>query len=168
KSIDPKPVFDETGVPLQIDGFNVIERLDEDLITEKEWLPVTPELHWKCLKCGWCCTQNWRLNLTWKEYERIKNKLTIDQVVVDEETGMSHPVYTINKKCERYDPKTHKCTIYKHRLYTCAAFPFILDEHGNLLRSKFCKGFGSGNPVDIGKMKTYLRKWRKRAGMRKI
>ena len=145
--------------------FSIIEKLDEDLIIEKEWKPVTAETRWKCLRCGWCCQQNWRINLTWQEYDRIKDLLTITEVVVDEETGMSHPVYTIEGHCEKYDPETRKCKIYRNRLYTCAAFPFIIDDNGELLHSKHCRGFGVGSVVDKKKMIKYLIKWRKKAGL---
>ena len=145
--------------------FEVIEQFDEDLIIEKEWVPVTSKTRWKCLSCGFCCTRNWRINLTWKEYDRIKDLLNITEMVEDEGTGMSHPIYTIAEKCERYDPDTRLCTIYSDRLYTCAAFPFLLVDKKTLLRSKYCKGFGHGEVVDKKKMKKHITKWRKRAGM---
>jgi Fe-S-cluster containining protein len=150
------------------DEFEVVELLDEDRITEREWVPVTKETRWKCMKCGWCCSQKTRINLTWKEFDRIQDKLTVKQVVLDEGSGMSHPVYAIKEHCERYDPKTHKCTIYKDRLYTCAAFPFMITEDDKLLHSRFCRGFGEGEVVNEGKMKAHIRKWRKRAGLRKL
>jgi Fe-S-cluster containining protein len=163
-----KPKRKETVQHTSLEDFEKIEMLDEGLIIKKEWLPVSENTRWKCQKCGWCCTQNWRINLTWKEYDRLNDKLTINQIVVNENTGMSHPVYSIKNRCEQHDAKTKKCKIYTNRLYSCAAFPFNLDEDGALIMSKHCKGIGHGDKIDMTKMKTYLRKWRKKAGMKKI
>jgi Fe-S-cluster containining protein len=145
--------------------FKIAKRYNEALIQRMEWVPVTKKTRWACLKCGWCCTQEWRVNLTWDEYDRLKGKLPIDEIVVDKKTGMSHPFFMINKKCPQYDSKTHKCKIYKDRAYSCATFPFSLTPDGKLVKSKFCKGFGKGDLVDKKKMIAYIYKWRKRAGM---
>ena len=67
----------------------------------------------------------------------------------------------------QYDPKTHKCRIYKKRAYSCATFPFSLTTEGKMVRSKFCKGFGKGELVDRKEMRGYIFKWRRRAGMDK-
>lgn len=145
--------------------FKIAKRYDEALIQRMEWVPVTKKTRWKCVRCGWCCSHEWRVNLTWAEHDRLKDKLPIIDVVVDPETGMSHPFYMIKDKCIQYDTKTHKCKIYKVRAYSCATYPFSLTPKGNLVRSKFCKGFGSGGPVDRKKMVGYIKKRRKRAGM---
>ncbi len=145
--------------------FKVAKRYDEALIQRMEWVPVTNKTRWKCIRCGWCCTHEWRVNLTWDEYDRLKDKLPITDVVVEPNTGMSHPFYMIKDKCVQYDPKTHKCKIYKERAYSCATYPFSLTPEGKLVRSKFCKGFGKGSIIDRRKMKRYIMKWRKRAGM---
>ena len=97
----------------------------------------------------------------------MKDKLPISELVVDPSTGMSHPIYMIKSKCAQYDPKTHTCKIYKERAYSCATFPFALTPSGKLVRSKYCNGFGTGEVVDRKKMKEYILKWRKRAGMGK-
>ena len=122
-------------------------------------------LSFVCIRCGWCCTHEWRVNLTWDEYDRLKDKLPISEVVMDKKTGMSHPFYMIKDKCAQYDTKTHKCKIYKMRAYSCATYPFSITPEGKLVRSKFCKGFGKGDIIDRRKMKRYIMKWRKRAGM---
>ncbi len=146
--------------------FKIAERFDEELIQKKEWIPVTNRTRWKCVRCGWCCTHEWRVNLTWDEYDRLREKIPIAEVVVDPQTGMSHPLFTIKDKCPQYDPKSHKCKIYKERAYSCATFPFALTPEGKLVRSKFCRGFGKGKRIDPRKMVTYIKKWRKRAGMK--
>lgn len=143
----------------------VAERFDEGLIQRMEWVPVTNKTRWKCIRCGWCCSHEWRVNLTWPEYDRLKDKLPIDEMILDEKTGMSHPFYMIKNRCVQYNPKKHGCKIYKKRAYSCATYPFALTPEGKLVRSKFCKGFGKGAKIDQRKMKRYIYKWRKRAGM---
>jgi Fe-S-cluster containining protein len=147
--------------------FKLAERYDEKLIQEMEWSAVTSKTRWKCIRCGWCCSHSWRVNLTWKEYDCLKDRLPISEVVVDPNTGMSHPIYMIKSKCVQYDQKTHKCKIYKNRAYSCATFPFSLTPRGKLVRSKYCKGFGKGKLVDRKEMRQYIFKWRKRAGIGK-
>jgi Fe-S-cluster containining protein len=146
--------------------FKMAKRYDEKLIQRMEWIPVKKSTHWKCKRCGWCCSHEWRVNLTWHEYDRLKEKLPIEQVVVDKKSGMSHPFFSIKDKCAQYDSKSHKCKIYKERAYSCATFPFAISPEGKLIRSKFCKGFGSGPLVEKSKMRQDIFKWRKRAGMR--
>jgi len=166
--LKPQKVGKKPSVRTFKDGgktFKIAERFDEALIQRMEWVPVTKKTRWKCIRCGWCCSHEWRVNLTWDEYDRLKDKLPISDVVVDPETGMSHPFYMIKDKCVQYDPKSHKCKIYKIRAYSCATYPFSLTPEGKLVRSKFCKGFGSGDVVDKKKMVGYIKKWRKRAGM---
>jgi Fe-S-cluster containining protein len=143
----------------------VAKRFDEELIQRMEWVPVTSKTRWVCTRCGWCCSHEWRVNLTWDEYDRLKDKLSIEDFVVDDQSGMSHPFYMIKDKCVQYDTKKHKCKIYKIRAYSCATYPFSITPDGKLVRSKFCKGFGKGEKVNKKKMVDYIYKWRKRAGM---
>lgn len=157
---------EEYSDPMTKSRFKLAKRLDEALIQRKEWVPVTNKTHWKCIRCGWCCSHDWRVNLTWYEYDRLKDKLPIDKVVMDEDSGMSHPLFSIKGHCIQYDKKDHKCKIYKNRAYSCATFPFSLTIDGKLVRSKFCKGFGKGDLVIKKKMIEYIMKWRKRAGMK--
>ena len=145
--------------------FKVAKRYNEKLIQEREWVPVDDKTTWKCIRCGWCCTHSWRVNLTWVEYDRLKDKIPITEIVVDQKTGMSHPFFEIKEQCICYDPATKKCTIWRDRAYSCATFPFSLTPDGKLVRSKFCKGFGHGKKVDSEKMIKYIMKWRKKAGM---
>jgi Fe-S-cluster containining protein len=154
-----------TGKGAGSSKFKVAKRYNEALIQRMEWVPVTKKTRWKCIRCGWCCTHEWRVNLTWDEYDRLKDKLPIDELVMDKKTGMSHPFFTIKDKCYQYDPKTNKCKIYKERAYSCATYPFSLTPDGKLVRSKFCKGFGHGEAVDRKRMLLHIRKWRRRAGM---
>ena len=147
-------------------SLKIAERYDEALIQRMEWVPVTKNTRWKCIRCGWCCSHEWRVNLTWNEYDRLKDKLPISEMVVDQGSGMSHPFYMIKKSCVQYDIKTRKCKIYSERAYTCATYPFALTPEGKLVRSKFCRGFGHGSNVDRPKMIKYIKKMRKRAGMK--
>jgi len=167
--LKPKPKVKQPGrrpgTPDE-EPFKLAERYDEGLIQRMEWVPVNKKTRWKCIRCGWCCTHEWRVNVTWNEYDRLKDKLPISEVVVDPKTGMSHPFYMIKNKCVQYDPKTRKCKIYKERTYSCATYPFAISPEGKLIRSKFCKGFDKGETVNVKKMIENIKKWRKRAGMR--
>jgi Fe-S-cluster containining protein len=145
--------------------FKIAKRYNEKLIQEREWVPVDSNTRWKCIRCGWCCSHSWRVNLTWDEYDRLKDKIPITEIVVDKITGMSHPFFEIQDQCICFDPDTKKCTIWRDRAYSCATFPFSLTPEGELVRSKFCKGFGHGKIVDPEKMVKYIMKWRKKAGM---
>ena len=165
KPLRPEKRRDLPRLPSGEKPFKVAKRYDEALIQQREWLPVTKKTKWKCIRCGWCCSHEWRVNLTWDEYDRLRFKLPIDKVVLDEVSGMSHPFYMIKDKCAQYDPKKHKCKIYKERAYSCATYPFSITPDGKLVRSKFCKGFGNGNLIDKKKMVRYIYKWRKQAGM---
>jgi Fe-S-cluster containining protein len=86
-------------------------------------------------------------------------------VVVDEATGMSHPVMIIEGRCRALDPERRTCTIYRKRAYSCATFPFSLTPEGELRISRYCEGFGKGPVVDEGEMVKHILKWRRRAGM---
>jgi len=145
--------------------FKIAKRYNEALIQRMEWVPVSNKTRWKCIRCGWCCCHEWRVNMTWDEYDRLKGKLPIEEIIVDEKSGMSHPFFSIKNKCVQYDSQSHKCKIYKDRTYSCATFPFALTPKGKLVRSKFCKGFGSGEKVSKEKIRRNILKWRKRAGM---
>jgi Fe-S-cluster containining protein len=145
--------------------FKIAKRYNEKIIQDREWVEVKEDTKWECIRCGWCCTHNWRVNLTWQEYDRLKVKIPITEIVVDEKTGMSHPFFEIKNKCICYDPDTKKCTIWRDRAYSCATFPFSLTPDGDLVRSKFCKGFDHGKKVEKKKMIKYILKWRKKAGM---
>ncbi len=146
--------------------FKIAKRYDEKLIQNMEWVAVEKNAYWKCIRCGWCCTHSWRVNLTWEEYDRLKDKIPITEIVVDQKTGMSHPFFEIGDQCICYDPKDNICKIYRERAYSCATFPFAITHKGELVRSKFCNGFGHGNKINTEKMKKHIIKWRKKAGMR--
>ena len=141
------------------------KKMNEARIQKKEWAPVTKDTRWECQKCGWCCRQNWRVNLTWDEYDRLKDVLEIDQVVLDEKTGMSHPLFEIKDACVCLNRKKNLCKIHSKWPYACATFPFGIDPKGKLIYSKWCKGIGEGGLVDRKKMRKKIMKERKRAGM---
>lgn len=142
-----------------------VKKLDEKRIQDREWALVTADTHWKCIRCGWCCRQNWRVNVTWKEYDRLKDVLNIDQVVEDKRSGMSHPLFEIKNACVCLDTKKNLCKIHSKWPYACATFPFGLDLEGRLVYSKWCKGIGKGPQVNTVKMLKKIMKERKKAGM---
>lgn len=135
-------------------------------VQEEEFIPVTEGMKWKCLMCGWCCRQNWRIDLTWDEYDRLKTLLTIDNVMLDEASGASHPYFEIKGgNCERYDVKGHKCDIYDVKCYSCSAFPFLLYPPANLYINRRCRGVGQGDPIDINARIDDLVRSKSKAGM---
>jgi Fe-S-cluster containining protein len=140
-------------------------KLNEATIQKREFCHVTHDTRWRCRMCGWCCRQNWRVNVTWKEYDRLNGTLNIEQVVEDKATGMSHPLFEIKDACVCLDVKTNKCKIHSKWPYACATFPFALSPEGDLLYSKWCKGIGEGPIVNKEKMRKKIMRERKRAGM---
>jgi Fe-S-cluster containining protein len=158
KKKDKKPVKDEKDM-------KIAKKIDEARVQKKEWAKVTEETTWECQKCGWCCRQNWRVNVTWKEYDRLIKVLNIEQIVVDPKTGMTHPLFEITDACICLDTKTNLCKIRSKWPYSCATFPFGLDPKGVLIYSKWCKGIGEGKKVNSQKMRKKILKERKRAGM---
>ncbi len=131
-----------------------------------DFVPVTPGMRWKCLMCGRCCNGNWQINLTWKEYDRLKDDLPIETVVLDEFTGASHPYFRITGSCPAFNMENHKCIIYNKKVYTCNAFPFLIDLKNELHITKSCEGFGHGPYIDIDEKITELIKLKLRAGMK--
>lgn len=150
-----------------IDGKNFYASADnedwENLLND--FVPVTMGMRWKCLMCGWCCNENWQINLTWKEYDRLKDDLPIETIALDELTGASHPYFRIIESCPAYDKENHKCTIYDKKGYTCNAFPFLLDLKSKLHICKSCQGIGHGSPIDIDEKITELIGLKRVAGM---
>jgi len=147
------------------DDLRTLPRLDEKRVQKREWVPVEDGDTWKCIRCGKCCGNDLRVNLTWKEYDRVKRLLPVKHVVKDPHTGMSHPVYHIKGHCAQYDPKLHRCAIYRDRLYTCATYPFAVSADGTLIRSVFCPGFGHGPGVNMSRTIRHIKSWKKKAGM---
>jgi Fe-S-cluster containining protein len=152
---------EETDKPLM----KPVRKLNEANIQKREWLRVAKGTKWKCIRCGWCCKQNWRVNLTWTEYDRLKDDLKVTEVVEDRATGMSHPLFEIKDTCICLAVKNNTCKIHSKRPYACATFPFALDPKGVLIYSKWCKGIGQGPDVDIAKTGKKILKERRRAGM---
>ena len=152
-------LFRGTGRPLR-----KLEPFDEADIQRRTWEPFTPGTRWECLRCGRCCRESWRVNLTWKEYDRLKDVLDINGVVLDERTGMSHPVMELEGICKGLDPEKNLCTIYRKRMYSCATFPFSLSPEGVLMVSRYCQGFGSGPLLKEEELAELILRWRKKAG----
>jgi Fe-S-cluster containining protein len=142
-----------------------LEAFDEGEEQRRVWEPFVEGTRWKCLKCGRCCRESWRVNLTWEEHDRLSSALDIQHVVVDERTGMSHPVMLISGRCKALDDRRNVCTIYRRRMYSCATFPFSLGPDGELFVAKYCRGFGQGPVVMEEDIVKYIMKWRKKAGM---
>ncbi len=140
-------------------------KINEAKIQKKEWTRATAATRWKCTRCAWCCRQNWRVNVTWVEYDRLKNDLNIEQVVQDPKTGMSHPLFEIKDACVCLNTKKNKCRIHSKCPYSCATFPFGIDPKGHLIYHRSCSGIGKGPLVDEEKMKKKIISERKKAGM---
>lgn len=168
EGIQPEEEKKQMGDGKDIPIMKPSRKLNEAAIQKREFSKVTPETRWKCLRCGWCCKQKWHVNLTWAEYDRLKDVLKIDRVVTDKATGMSHPFFEIKDACTCLEEKNNKCRIHSKRPYTCATFPFALSPEGVLLYSKWCKGIGNGPNVNLEKMRKRIIRERKRAGMQGI
>jgi len=122
-----------------------------------EFIPVVPGMKWTCLRCGKCCTRDWQIELSWKEFQRLKDLLPIDSVIFDEHTREYYPFFNVNGKCPRYDEKESSCNIYADRCFVCRSYPFYLHPPSELLISKLCEGIGHGPPVDpVAKCKELL------------
>ncbi len=130
-----------------------------------ELIPVTPGMRWTCLRCGKCCTRDWQIELSWKEFRRLKDHLPIDSVIFDESTGDYYPFFDVNGKCPCYDEGGNKCNIYPDRSFTCRSYPFYLHPPEKLLVSTLCDGIGHGPPVDLAGKRMELLVLREAAGM---
>jgi len=137
----------------------------EPLKIPREFVPVTDGMKWKCVRCGWCCSQNWDINLTWKEYDRLKDSLPITEIALHEPTGASHPIFKIEGKCTAYDRVKKECTINDIKCYSCTAFPFLLCPPRELYICELCEGVGQGPPIDVNETIDELIALKKEAGM---
>ncbi|MCD6384117.1 MAG: YkgJ family cysteine cluster protein [Thermoplasmata archaeon] len=143
----------------------------EEVEVGEEWKVLTPGTRWECLKCGDCCRRPYRVNITWVEFKRatedqeMREKFRVDGVIIDPETGLSHPFFNISGGCPFLDPETNLCTIYPKRFYTCATWPFLLHTDGRIYYSTECPGFGRGPLVDPWKVLSDILYHRERAGM---
>ena len=130
-----------------------------------EFEAVTGKLRWKCIRCGWCCMQEWNIDLTWDEYDRLKDYLPLDKALYDEETGASHPFLELKGGCPRYDSAKRECTIHDILPYSCAAFPFLLVPPSSLYVNRFCLGLGKGSRLDSGAKRRELIALKRNAGI---
>jgi len=135
-----------------------------------EWNEVAPGLRWECLRCSDCCKKDWAINLTWKEYDRLREDPGVGELEglgleVDPETGLDHPFFRLNGACPMLREEGAVCTLYPDWPYTCAVYPFLLLPDGRLLAHSECLGLGHGNPIDIGLWKRRIALERKKAGM---
>ncbi|MDP6156423.1 MAG: YkgJ family cysteine cluster protein [Candidatus Thermoplasmatota archaeon] len=131
----------------------------------EELIPVTPGMKWTCLRCGKCCTRDWQIELSWKEFHRLKEHLPLDSVIFDEHTAEYYPFFDVNGKCPRYDEMESSCNIYSDRCFVCRSYPFYLHPPGKLLISTLCDGIGHGPTVDTGGKCRELLALRTTAGM---
>lgn len=129
------------------------------------FVPVHKEMRWGCLRCGWCCSQEWQIDLSWTEYERLKGHLSLDNAVRDESTGEYYPCYRPVGGCEAYDESDKKCTIYDERPFICRSFPFYLYPPCELYVSTLCRGLGKGPVIDTEGIRKELLSERRAAGM---
>lgn len=126
---------------------------------------VTGSTGWKCLRCGWCCNQEWNINLTWTEYDRLRDVFPDMKFIFDEDSGASHPFLELFKGCLQYDRSGRRCRIYSIRPYSCAAFPFLLVPDLSLYVHTSCPGAGRGPTVDIEEKRRELIELKRKAGM---
>ena len=123
----------------------------------EEFIPVVPGMRWTCLRCGKCCTRDWQIELSWKEYHHLKGLLPLNRVIHDQRTGDHYPFFDVNGKCPRYNERGRGCDIYADRCFVCRSFPFYLHPPGKLLISTLCEGVGHGPTVDmVGKCNELL------------
>jgi len=141
-------------------------RVDEGNWSEipAELVPVTENMRWECLRCGWCCTRDWQIDISWNEYHRLKDLLPVDRVVFDQSATAYYPYFLLGGKCAQYHEEAHACNIYEKRCYICRSFPFYLHPGKRLYISKLCPGLGKGEVIRIGEKKEELLRWRKAAG----
>ena len=136
----------------------------------EEFREVDERTRWECIRCGWCCHQNWRINLTWWEYDRIislEGKIHPDfEREIDTRNGMDHPFYVIRDRCTYLIEEGMICGLHPDWFYTCATYPFLLMPNGELLYHEGCKGIGHGKVVDRKKMIGKIISERRKAGMR--
>ena len=130
-----------------------------------EFVPVDENTRWECTRCGWCCTRDWQIELSWKEYDRLKDVIPIDRVIHDRSTGDYYPYLDVGGKCPVFDGDTRRCTIYNSRPYICRAFPFYLHPPGELYVSTLCRGLGRGPSVRVGRKMEELVLLRADSGM---
>ena len=130
-----------------------------------EFIQVEKDLHWQCERCGWCCNQDWQIELTWREYDRLRGVLSVDTVIRDETTGREYPCYVIRNGCEGHIAETRTCGIYDSRPFICRSFPFYLYPPFELYVSRQCRGVGRGPVIDIEALKRRIFDERVRAGM---
>jgi Fe-S-cluster containining protein len=136
---------------------------------QAEWLPVSENTLWKCIRCGWCCHQDWRLNVTWLEHDKLisygKKNIPEFKLMEDPGTGLNHPYFVIENKCPLLQEEGMTCTIHPDWFYTCATYPFLLMPDGTLMYHKGCNGIGKGKPVNMKEMKDKVLEERRKAGM---
>jgi Fe-S-cluster containining protein len=150
--------------------FEMHKRAPNDGFNEEEWSLLGDDTRWECIRCSRCCRRPWSVNLTWWEYERLKNdpraaELKIDKVEVDPVTEQTHPYFVISKKCPILKDEGAVCRLYPDWLYTCATYPFLLLRDGSIFTHKICPGFGHGKIIDPEEMRNKIIAQRKRAGM---
>lgn len=155
------------GETVHIHGleFQVVSESGDWREIPDELIFVTPDMRWTCLRCGKCCTRDWQIELSWKEYHRLKDHLPLENVIFDESTGAHYPFFDVNGKCPRYDEGGRKCNIYALRSFICRSYPFYLHPPGKLLVSTLCEGIGHGPPVDLAMKSKELLVLRTAAGM---
>lgn len=110
------------------------------------------------------------MNLTWWEYERLKNDprsggLNIDKVEVDPDSGLTHPYFVIDGKCPALKEEGSVCRLYPDWPYTCATYPFLLLQDGSIRTHFKCPGFGHGDVIIIDEMRAKIMRERNKAGM---
>lgn len=137
---------------------------------EAEWSEVKEGIRWECIRCSDCCRKDWTINMTWKEYDRLRADRRVRDLPglgleVDPETGLDHPFFRLDGACPMLRPEGAVCTLYPDWPYTCAVYPFLLLPDGRLMVHRGCRGLGHGRPLDIKEWKDKVLRERAKAGM---
>ena len=140
---------------------SVLERNREyiERYIHDEWTELDNDTRWKCIRCGWCCHQNWRVNLTWCEFRRVTSGKDLElpefDREVDEGSGLDHPFYVIDRKCPFLIEEGMTCSLYPDWFYTCATYPFLMMPDGVILYHRECRGIGHGEVVNVDETITF-------------
>jgi Fe-S-cluster containining protein len=135
-----------------------------------EWSEVKVGTKWECIRCSDCCRKDWSINLTWKEYDRLRSDPRVGELPglgleSDPVSGLDHPFFRTGGRCPMFKEEGAVCTIHPDWPYTCAVYPFLLLPDGRLMAHEDCRGFGHGEKVDPAVWVARIKRERARAGM---
>jgi Fe-S-cluster containining protein len=99
-----------------------------DLIGE-ESRGVMKKLGEYCTRCGWCCSQTWKIVVSEEDVGRISRALkqkADDLFKLDGKEWIMKQVHP----CRWWNPKNGRCTIYNIRPGVCRVWPLATNEIG--------------------------------------